>query len=124
LINSLVDSTSLNDGVPLEWKDQFSVRAGFERALTENVSVRGGFAHANNPVPSSTLSPLTAAILSNQISTGIGWRHGRMNFDAAYSFDPTAKAGVAQSALLSGEYDNSTVKVGIQAVTLSSSVRF
>lgn len=124
LINSLVNSTSLNDGVPLDWKDQFSVRAGFERMLTESLSVRGGFAHANNPVPSSTLSPLTAAILSNQFSTGIGWRHGRANFDAAYSFDPTAKASVLQSALLSGEYDNSTVKVGIQAVTLSTSFRF
>ena len=124
LINSLVNSTSLNDGVPLDWKDQFSVRAGFERMLTESIWIRGGFAHADNPVPSSTLSPLTAAILSNQFSTGIGWRHGRASFDAAYSFDPTAKASVAQSALLSGEYDNSTVKVGIQAVTLSSSLRF
>jgi hypothetical protein len=92
--------------------------------LTESIWIRGGFAHADNPVPSSTLSPLTAAILSNQFSTGIGWRHGRASFDAAYSFDPTAKASVAQSALLSGEYDNSTVKVGIQAVTLSSSLRF
>jgi len=124
LINSLVGSTSLDDGVPLDWKDQYSVRAGLERALTENFSIRGGFAHANNPVPSSTLSPLTAAILSNQFSTGLGWRHGRANFDAAYSFDPTAKSVVGQSALLSGEYDNSTVKIGIQSVTLSTSLRF
>jgi long-subunit fatty acid transport protein len=124
LINTLVNSTSLNDAVPLDWKDQFSVRAGFERMLTESIWVSGGFAHANNPVPSSTLSPLTAAILSNQFSTGIGWRHGRTNFAAAYSFDPTAKAMVGQSALLSGEYDNSSVKVGIQAVTLSTSIRF
>jgi long-subunit fatty acid transport protein len=124
LINSLVNSTSLNDAVPLEWKDQYAVRAGFERLITEGISVRGGFAHANNPVPSSTLSPLTASILSNQFSTGVGWRLGRANFDAAYSFDPTAKARVGQSALLSGEYDNSTVKVGIQAVTLSTSLRF
>ena len=124
LVNSLLKSTSLNDAVPLDWKDQFAVRAGFERAITESISIRAGYAHANNPVPSSTLSPLTAAILSNQFSTGIGWRHGRASFDAAYSFDPTAKAQVGQSALLSGEYDNSVVKVGIQAVTLSSSLRF
>ncbi len=123
VVNSLLNSTSLNDGVPLDWKDQYSVNAGFERMLTESVSVMGGYAHANNPVPSSTLSPLTAAILSNQFSTGIGWRHGRTTFNAAYSIDPTAKASVAQSALLSGEYDNSTVKVGMQAVTLSMSVR-
>jgi len=92
--------------------------------LTESVSVIGGFAHANNPVPSSTLSPLTAAILTNQFYTGIGYTRGRARFDAAYAFDPTAKASVGQSALLSGEYNNSTVRVGIQAVTLSTSLRF
>ncbi len=123
VVNSLLNSTSLDDGVPLDWKDQFAIRAGFERKLTENVSIQGGFAHANNPVPSSTLSPLTAAILANQFSTGIGWRHGRTTLNAAYSIDPTAKASVAHSALLAGEYDNSTVKVGMQAVTLSMSIR-
>jgi long-chain fatty acid transport protein len=123
-INGLLHSTSLYDNVPLDWKDQFSVRAGVERTLTEGVSIRGGFAHANNPVPSSTLSPLTAAILSNQVSTGLRWRLGRATFDAAYAFDPTAKSSVVQSSLLSGEYNGSTVKVGIQAVTLSSSFRF
>jgi hypothetical protein len=50
-------------------------------------------------------SPLTAAFLSNRLTTGIGWRDGHANFDAAYSFDPTAKATVGQSALLSGEFD-------------------
>jgi len=124
VVNSLLNSTSLNDGVPLEWKNQFEIHAGFERLLTESVSVSGGFAHANNPVPSSTLSPLTAAILTNQFYTGIGYTRGRARFDAAYAFDPTAKASVGQSALLSGEYNNSTVRVGIQAVTLSTSLRF
>jgi long-chain fatty acid transport protein len=123
-INGLVNSTSLNDYIPLQWKDQYAVHVGFERLLTESVSISGGFAHANNPVPSSTLSPLTAAILTNQISTGIGYTRGRARFDAAYAFDPTGRASVGQSALLSGEYNNSTVRVGIQAVTLSSSYRF
>lgn len=123
-INQVLSSTSLQDSVPLAWKDQFSVHAGFERLLTESISIRGGFAHANSPVPSTTLSPLTAAILSNQISTGIGWRHGRAIFEAAYSIDPTATQRVGQSGLFSGEYSNSVVKVGIQAVTLSTSFRF
>jgi long-subunit fatty acid transport protein len=123
-INGLVNSTSLYDNIPLQWKDQYAVHAGFERMLTESVSFSAGFAHANNPVPSSTLSPLTAAILANQISTGIGYVRGRTRFDAAYAFDPTARESVGQSALLSGEYSNSTVRVGIQAVTVSTSFRF
>ena len=123
-INNLVNSTSLYDNIPFQWKDQFSVHAGFERLLTENVSISGGFAHANNPVPSSTLSPMTVAILSNQITTGIGYTRGLARFAAAYAFDPTAKANIGQSALLSGEYSNSTVRLGVQLVTLSMSFRF
>jgi long-chain fatty acid transport protein len=123
-VNGLLNSTSLNDTVPLDWKDQYSVRVGFERLLREGVSIQGGFAHSNNPVPSSTLSPLTAAIFANQISTGLGYTHGRTRFDAAYSFIPTANASVAKSGLLSGEYNNSTLHVGAQAITLSTSFRF
>jgi len=123
-INGLVNSTALQDGVPLEWKDQYSFHVGAERLLTERTSLRFGYAHANNPVPGSTLSPLTAAIMSNQISTGLIYHPGRSNFELAYSYDPTAQAQVQQSALFSGEYNNSTVRVGTQAVTLNYSFRF
>ena len=123
-INGLVNSTTLQDGVPLGWKDQYSFHVGAERLLTERTSLRFGYAHANNPVPGSTLSPLTAAIMSNQISTGLIYHPGRSNFELAYSYDPTAQAQVQQSALFSGEYNNSTVRVGTQAVTLNYSFRF
>ena len=123
-INGLLGTNTLNDGVPLDWKDQVSVRAGVERLVTENVSVRGGFAHGNNPVPSSTLSPLTAAIMKDQITTGLGFRHGRARFDAAYGFGFKAHASVGQSALKSGEYNNSHVGLGTQALTLNTSIQF
>jgi long-chain fatty acid transport protein len=123
-INGLVNSNSLTDGVPVDWKDQYSFHIGAERLLTERSSIRFGYAHANNPVPSSTLTPLTAAIMANQISMGFVYHRGRSTYDAAYSFDPTAQAGVQQSKLLSGEYSNSTVRVGIQSVALNYSFRF
>jgi long-subunit fatty acid transport protein len=123
-INGLLNSTSLNDYVPLEWKDQYSVHAGFERKVSESLSFSGGFVHANNPVPGSTLSPLTAAIMTNQITTGFGYSHGRAHYAIAYAIDPTTRESVGQSALLSGEYSNSTVRAGIQTITASSSWRF
>jgi long-chain fatty acid transport protein len=123
-INGLLNSTTLQDGVPLNWRDQYSFHVGAERLLTERTSLRFGYAHANNPVPGSTLTPLTAAIMSNQISTGLIYHPGRSNFELAYSYDPTAQAQVQQSALLSGEYNNSTVRVGTQAITLNYSLRF
>ena len=123
-INGLVGSSTLVDGVPLNWKDQYSFHVGAERLLTERASLRFGYAHGNNPVPSSTLTPMTAAIMSNQISTGLVYNLGRSRLEGAYVFDPTAQSQVQQSGLLSGEYNNSTVRVGTQSFTLGYSVQF
>ena len=122
-IDGFLHSNALFDSVPLHWKDQFSFHAGFERTLTENLSFSAGVAHANDPVPAATLSPLTAAIVSNQVSTGFGYRMGRTRFDLAYSYDFEGNAQVGQSALLFGEYDNSRLRVGTQAVTLTTSFK-
>ncbi len=123
-INSLLGTDAISDTVPLNWKDQFTFRAGVERILGENLSWSGGFAHANNPVPHSTLNPMTAAIMSNQVSTGLAYSTGPYRFDFAYSLGLTAEANVQASGLLSGEYNNSQVRVGTQGLTFGTSIRF
>ena len=123
-INSVAGSPTLVDGVPLNWKDQYSFHGGVERMLTESASVRVGYAYGNNPVPAGTLTPLTAAIMTNQISTGFNYHMGRSRFDVAYTFDPTSQEQVGQSTLLSGEYNNSTVRVGLQSLSLGYSFQF
>jgi len=124
VINSIVGGTSLQDGVPLHWKDQFGFHGGVERGLTENVSLRAGFAHENSPVPNSTLSPLTAAIMTNQISGGLEYRHGHSRYEVSYGFRPESTQHVGTSGLLNGEYNDSTVKVGTQSVIAGYSLRF
>jgi len=123
-INGLLNSNAIFDRVPLNWKNQYSFRGGVERLLTESISLRAGYAHANNPVPASTLSPLTAAIMGNQFSTGIGYRHGRWRLDLGYGIDPTAQENVGRTALLSGEYANSKVRIGTQSLGLNTSFQF
>jgi long-chain fatty acid transport protein len=123
-INGLLGSSAIFDRVPLNWKNQYSFRGGVEKLLTEALSLRAGYAHSNNPVPASTLSPLTAAIMTNQLSAGIGYRHGRWRFDLAYGIDPTAQESVVKTALLSGEYSNSKVRIGTQSTSLETSFRF
>ena len=92
--------------------------------LAENMGVRGGYVHANSPVPDSTLSPLTAVIMENTLSTGFGYRLGRTRFDVAYSLDLTAHRNVGQSVLKSGEYSDSWISVGTQSVSLMTSIWF
>jgi len=123
-INGLLGSDAIFDRVPLDWKDQYSFRGGVERLLTESISLRAGYAHSNNPVPASTLSPLTAAIMTNQLSTGIEYRHNRWRVDLAYGIDPTTREDVGKTALLSGEYANSTVRIGTQSLGLNTSLQF
>ncbi len=122
--SALLNSTSLIDGVPLNWKDQYSFHGGVEHELWENAAVRFGYAYGNDPVPSGTLTPMTAAIMTNQLSTGFAYHMGRSRFDIAYTFDPISQQQVQQSNLLAGEYNNSTVRVGLQAVSLGYSFRF
>ena len=62
--------------------------------------------------------------MTDQLSTGLGYRHGRWRFDLAYGVNPTAKESVGKSGLLSGEYSNSTVRIGTQSLELNSSFQF
>jgi long-subunit fatty acid transport protein len=123
-INGLLGSNGIQDTVPLHWKDQFTFRAGVERLIGENMSWSGGFAHSNNPVSSATLTPMTAAIMQNQLSTGLTFGAGPYRFNLAYSLGLTAEANVQNSGLLSGEYNNSRVRVGTQALTFGTAFRF
>lgn len=75
-------------------------------------------------MPSSTLTPLTAAVLTNAISTGFGYYHGRSRYEAFYTFRPESSEHVAESSLLAGEYNNSSVSVGTQTVGLSYAFQF
>ena len=120
----LLGTSAIFDRVPLDWKDQYSFRGGVERLVTENVSVRAGYAHSNSPVPASTLTPLTAAIMTNELSTGVTYTHGRQCFDLAYGFDPTTEENAGKSMLLSGEYSNSKVRIGTQSLSFNTSIQF
>lgn len=123
-INTVAGSSTLVDGVPLNWKDQYSFHAGVEHMLTESTSLRFGYAYGTSPVPDGTLTPLTAAIMTNQLSTGFAYHRGHSRFDFAYTFDPIAQQQVAQSNLLAGEYNNSADRVGLQSLTLGYSFQF
>jgi long-chain fatty acid transport protein len=123
-INTVAGSSTLHDGVPLNWKDQYSFHGGVERMFWESVSLRFGYAYGNSPVPDGTLTPMTAAIMTNQLTTGAAYHTGRSRFDIAYTFDPIAQQQVGTSNLLAGEYNNSTVRVGLQSLSLGYSFQF
>lgn len=123
-INSLVGGNSMQDVIPLQWHDQGVFGVGVESPLGEHVAFRGGYSYATNPVPSATLTPMTAAILQNTIGTGVGYHRGRYAVDLAYQVQLPATQSVGQSSLKSGEYDNSRVEVAVHSVTLTNRIYF
>ena len=123
-INGFLGSSSVQDTIPLRWGNQETFGVGVELPVAEAFEVRGGYSFATNPVPSSTLTPMTAAILQHTLGTGVGYSHGHYRFDLAYQVQLPTTQRVGQSGLLAGEYNNSQVNVMVQSLTLTTRIRF
>jgi long-subunit fatty acid transport protein len=95
-----------------------------EYNLNDNWILRGGYAHGNSPVPDSTLTPMTAVIMENTLTAGVGWHRGRYSVDLAYQWDIPAQRNVGTSSLQAGEYSNSSTQVGIHWLALTAGVKF
>jgi long-chain fatty acid transport protein len=108
----------------LNWRSEFVYRAGLEYAVLDNLFLRLGYCFGHNPVPDSTLTPMTAAIMENTITAGIGYRWRMCQFDLAYQCDLPDTQHVSNSALLSGEYSNSSTKVYINWFAVTMRVNF
>jgi long-chain fatty acid transport protein len=117
VINSVAGSSAIEDNVWLRWHNQGTIRFGAEYPAKSTIVVRGGYAYSSNPVPSTTLTPLTAAIFQNQLAIGGGLRSERWKADLAYQAQLPASQSVGQSDLLAGEYDNSHVSAMAQSIT-------
>ena len=124
LLNTLLNSTSLNDSVPLEWKNQLTVRTGFEFSLRESVTLQGAYSHGNSPVPASTLTPLTADISTDVLSAGLAYTKNRYRVQLAYQANLPTAASVGMSGLLAGEYSNTRVSLWLQTLALTTGIRF
>lgn len=123
-INGFLGSSSLQDTIPLRWNNQEMFGVGVQVPVAEGWELRGGYSYATDPVPSATLTPMTAAILQNTLGTGAGYTHGHYRFDLAYQVQLPASQHVGQSGLLAGEYNNSQVNVMVQSITLTTRIRF
>ncbi|HSY42551.1 MAG TPA: TonB-dependent receptor [Candidatus Acidoferrum sp.] len=113
-----------SDTIPLDWRSEFVYRVGLEYALTDNLFLRGGYCYGNSPVPSTTLNPMTAAIMQNTITCGIGYRWRACEFDLAYQCDLPVNHHVGTSGLLDGEYSNSSTEVQVNWLALTMGVHF
>ena len=123
-INSVVGSSAMQDAVPLHWNNSVGIHVGVDSPVGESWTIRGGYSYMSNPVPSSTLLPLTGAIMQSAIATGAGWTHGHLRLDAAYQAQLPSSESVGKSSILAGEYSNSRVQITLQSVTGTARFNF
>ena len=123
-INRFVGANHLNEDIPLHWQDQVIYRMGVEYTLTEAFLLRCGYAYGRSPVRDETLTPLTAVIPEHTVTAGAGYRWRWLQVDLAYQWDLPTTRHVNRSALLDGEYSNSSTRIGIHWFGLTTSVHF
>ena len=122
-VNAALGS-SFSESIPLDWQSRFVYRAGLEYSVTPSLTLRAGYSYGGNPVPSSTLTPMTAAIMEQTVTAGIGYHWKQFQVDLAYQYDLPVTESIQTSGLRSGEYSNSTIKVSAQEIALSTTVKF
>ncbi|HTI69564.1 MAG TPA: outer membrane protein transport protein [Candidatus Limnocylindria bacterium] len=122
-VNFLANGNVVDDSVPLNWRDQFVYRTGFEWAACKAATLRAGYSYARNPVPAGTLTPLTAAIFEHTIGVGMGCHFNSYTIDFGYEYDLPTKQSVGISDLKSGEYNHSEIEVSAHVLALTLSKR-
>ena len=124
VVNSLVGSSTIEEMVPLAWANQIVRRIGTEYAWSPTLTLRGGYAYSPSPVPTGTLTPMTAAIVEHTLGIGAGVVQGRYRLDLGLQWSPSADRFVAKTDLQGSEYTASGVSVGSHALVLSVSRAF
>lgn len=123
-LNTFLGKNSLQDNIPLNWRDRWVYRAGLEYEVTENFVLRAGYVYSKSPVPDETLTPLTAAISEHTVTVGAGYQWSRYRIDLAYQWDLPATRNVGDSSYFSGEYSHTSTQVGVHWIALTTSVHF
>ena len=102
------------------WSDVTDYKIGGFYAFRENMKVRFGAYLAGKPIPEETLAPsLPAGEGSESLLTGIGYKHGKLLFDAAYIYTVFPDSKTETNDELTGEY-----KGGANTFSASIGYRF
>ena len=66
-----------------DWEDQWVIALGGDYRLNDRWTLRAGYNHGDNPVPSDTLTPLFPAIVEDHLTFGFGFLAGSITYDFA-----------------------------------------
>ena len=111
---------TFHDSIPLDWMDSVSVHVGWEWFYSENNVLRAGYVYNSKEIPNSTLTPLIPAILEHTFTIGHGTTfYDTWHLDVAYQFAFGPEREVGTSALVGGDFSESSVKAEAHWLAIS-----
>lgn len=108
--------------IPADWRSGFTYRLGAQYELTDNWTVRAGYAYGDNAVPEATFTPIVPDSDYHLMALGVGYGIDRWSLDLAYQLIYRESRDIDDSALsptIDGEWHNT-----IHTVSLSATYRF
>lgn len=120
-LNGFLGEDLIRDTAPLDWRDQRVLHLGMEYQLSGGKQLRWGIERSNVPVPRSTVTPLTGAILNSALSIGIGIPLAERKLDISYRFTDSDGSRVSVSSLAGGEYNGTSQSVSLHTLSFTLS---
>ncbi len=116
--------STLDETLPLNWRDTVSVRVGYERHFGCGRVGRVGYTYHRNPIPAGTLTPYIQTILEHTFTAGYGWCCGDWHIDLAYQFTFGPDVNVTTSDLAGGDFNDSRHEANAHVLLVSLLKRF
>ncbi len=123
-LNTLTGGNSFTETSPLNWQSVWVYRVGTEVDVLDNLRWRVGYTYGDNPVPTATITPLTAAINEQTIGTGVIYNMEDWELALTYQYDIKNTVNVNNSQILNGEYQGSSISLDGHWVAFSASYLF
>jgi long-chain fatty acid transport protein len=97
----------ISSSVRHDWDDTFTVGIGADWRFHPDWVLRAGYQYYESPVPNRTYSPLIPDSDQNVFTVGLGYRHKKHSFEAAYGLDfyDDRKITSNQNPAFNGKYE-------------------
>lgn len=109
----------ITDQFPMNWKDTYSFRFGYEWESTPGRVWRTGYVYHDSPVPNNTLNPYLDGVLEHALSIGYSrpTKYGRVNLAYQFTWGPTRD--VDNSHLAGNDFSDSSFTAAAHWLSIS-----
>ncbi|MEQ8288151.1 MAG: outer membrane protein transport protein [Gammaproteobacteria bacterium] len=123
-LNGVLGSNRIDDTTPLNWDDSFVFHFGTEYKYSSSTTLRFGYSYGENPVPATTATPMSSAIMENTLALGAGFDTTDYLIDVGYAWDLPTDININNSQLVGGaKYNGGNVDVSIHWFSVSLSFK-